>query len=182
MFRKFDESENISSTNQLKSSVQRQIRNTILEQMPSIEPYLGDLWHKKENAKVIKCHDHIEILTVGTEPLFFKQRDSPWYPTLKLLHKYPFILPKQQVDRGAIKFVLSGANIMCPGLTSPGADLNMETEVNKAVAVHAEGKINSLAIGLMKMSPQKISEVNKGIGIDTIHYLNDGLWHLKIVK
>jgi predicted RNA-binding protein (TIGR00451 family) len=25
------------------------------------------------------------------------------------------------VDKGAIRFVLSGANIMCPGLTSPGA-------------------------------------------------------------
>lgn len=28
-----------------------------------------------------------------------------------------------QVDRGAIKFILSGANIMCPGLTSPGAKM-----------------------------------------------------------
>ena len=31
------------------------------------------------------------------------------------------MLPHMQVDKGAIKFVLSGANIMCPGLTSPGA-------------------------------------------------------------
>ena len=36
----------------------------------------------------------------------------------------PFMLPHQQVDSGAIKFILSGANIMCPGLTSPGAKLN----------------------------------------------------------
>ena len=35
----------------------------------------------------------------------------------------PFILTPQQVDKGAIRFVLSGANIMCPGLTSPGAIL-----------------------------------------------------------
>lgn len=28
-----------------------------------------------------------------------------------------------QVDKGAIKFVLSGANIMCRGLTSPGGRL-----------------------------------------------------------
>ena len=33
----------------------------------------------------------------------------------------PFILPQQQVDKGAIRFILSGANIMCPGLTSAGA-------------------------------------------------------------
>uniref|UniRef100_A0A3B4XAJ1 MCTS1 re-initiation and release factor n=1 Tax=Seriola lalandi dorsalis TaxID=1841481 RepID=A0A3B4XAJ1_SERLL len=68
-------------------------------------------------------HEHIEILTVNGELLFFRQREGPFYPTLRLLHKYPFILPHQQVDKGAIKFVLSGANIMCPGLTSPGAKL-----------------------------------------------------------
>lgn len=35
-------------------------------------------------------------------------------------------MKKFQVDRGAIKFVLAGANIMCPGLTSPGGALNDE--------------------------------------------------------
>lgn len=33
-------------------------------------------------------------------------------------------MKKLQVDRGAIKFVLAGANIMCPGLTSPGGVLD----------------------------------------------------------
>lgn len=36
----------------------------------------------------------------------------------------PFMLAHQQVDKGAIKFVLSGANVMCPGLTSAGAKLS----------------------------------------------------------
>lgn len=47
---------------------------------------------------------------------------SQWWEIHFLLID-PFILPHQQVDKGAIKFVLSGANIMCPGLTSPGAKL-----------------------------------------------------------
>lgn len=44
----------------------------------------------------------------------------------------PFICPWEQVDRGAIRFVLSGANIMCPGLTSPGAKM---TSVPKGAVV-----------------------------------------------
>ena len=44
----------------------------------------------------------------------------------------PFILPHMQVDKGAIRFVLSGANIMCPGLTSPGARM---TRVPKETVV-----------------------------------------------
>ena len=43
------------------------------------------------------------------------------------------MLPHQQVDRGAIKFVLSGANIMCPGLTSPGAKLDQDIGCDKTV-------------------------------------------------
>jgi len=36
------------------------------------------------------------------------------------------MMPKLRCDQGAIKFVLSGANIMCPGLTSPGATMHDE--------------------------------------------------------
>jgi PUA domain protein len=45
------------------------------------------------------------------------------------------MLPIQIVDKGAIKFILSGAHIMCPGLTSPGAFLDMECEEGAAVQV-----------------------------------------------
>lgn len=43
------------------------------------------------------------------------------------------MLPRLQVDKGAIKFVLSGANIMCPGLTSPGAKMEESVEENTVV-------------------------------------------------
>lgn len=32
----------------------------------------------------------------------------------------PELLPTSQVDKGAIKFILDGANAMCPGFTSKG--------------------------------------------------------------
>lgn len=35
-------------------------------------------------------------------------------------------MPEVQVDRGAIRFVLGGAHIMCPGLTSPGGRMDEE--------------------------------------------------------
>jgi len=38
-----------------------------------------------------------------------------------------------QVDKGAIRFVLGGANIMCPGLTSKGG--KMEDELPEGTAV-----------------------------------------------
>ena len=65
------------------------------------------------------------------------------------------MLPPQQVDKGAIKFVLSGANIMCPGLTSPGGKIT-SIEREKVVAIMAEGKRHALAIGVTKMTSDEM--------------------------
>ena len=56
----------------------------------------------------------------------------------------------------------------------PNTDLPKGT----IVALHAEGKEHAMAIGEMVMSGLEIKEVNKGIGVNLIHYLNDGLWHM----
>jgi PUA domain protein len=61
----------------------------------------------------------------------------------------------EQVDKGAIKFVLSGANIMCPGLTSPGGKMT-PCEKNQIVVITAEGKYHALAIGQTKLSTNEM--------------------------
>lgn len=103
-------------------------------------------------------------------------------PTLRLFHKFPFFLPMLQVDKGAIRFVLSGANIMCPGLTSPGAIIPTPVPKDTVVAIMAEGKETALCIGKTTLSTDEIQKVNKGIGVENCHYLNDGLWHMKPIK
>lgn len=151
---RFDEKDSVSGTQQLKSSVQKGIRTKLLEEFPHIEKCIDLILPKKDAFKIIKCHEHIEILVNGSgEQLFFRQRDGAWMPTLRLFHKYPFFLPMLQVDKGAIRFVLSGANIMCPGLTSPGACM---TPVDKGtvVAIRAEGKQQALAVGVTSLSTE----------------------------
>lgn len=59
-----------------------------------------------------------------------------------------------QVDKGAIQFVLQGANIMCPGLTSKGALMTPNIPVSSLVTIMAEDKQHALAIGRMKMTPE----------------------------
>jgi PUA domain protein len=53
--------------------------------------------------------------------------------TVAYIWSDPDITKKFQVDRGAIKFVLSGANIMCAGMTSPGGSLDNEVDEETSV-------------------------------------------------
>ncbi|KAF3423325.1 hypothetical protein E2986_00089 [Frieseomelitta varia] len=164
----FDEKDSISGMQQLKSSVQKGIRSKLLELYPHLEGHVDAIIPKKDAFRIIKCHDHIEIIVnAAGDLLFFRQ--------------HPFFLPMQQVDKGAIRFVLSGANIMCPGLTSKGAKMT-PVEKGTVVAVMAEGKQHALAVGVTTLSTEDIVKVNKGIGIENCHYLNDGLWQMKSVK
>ncbi|CAJ0764991.1 5176_t:CDS:2, partial [Entrophospora sp. SA101] len=134
----------IASQSQLKSSVQRNVRAKLLEQYKNLEPVLEEILPKKSPLVLIKCHEHINLLTLNNEILFFQHFDGPYYPTLRLL----------QVDKGAIKFILSGANIMCPGLTSKGARIDEELPAEAIVSIFAEGKEHALAVGLTKKSTE----------------------------
>ncbi|CAN4108829.1 unnamed protein product [Withania somnifera] len=116
--------EEVSGQNQVKASVQRKIRQSIAEEYPALEPVLEDLLPKKSPLIVAKCQNHLNLVVVNNVPLFFNIRDGPYMPTLRLLHQYPNIMKKLQVDRG---------------------QLNLKA-------------------------------INKGIGVDNMHYLNDGLW------
>ena len=69
-----------------------------------------------------------------------------------LLPPDPIILPQLQVDKGAIKFILSGANIMCPGLTSPGARMDVslpeDTIVVSSPLIYTPASSLSLSLSL----------------------------------
>lgn len=105
MFKKFTDKENVSGVVQLKSSVQKAIRTKICEQFPLLSDQVRDeVLSKKDQLRIAKCHEHIEILINGQgEPLFFRQREGPYFPALRLLHKYPFICPWLQVNSSSHK-------------------------------------------------------------------------------
>ena len=65
----------------------------------------------------------------------------------------PDIFPQVQVDKGAIKHILSGSDIMCPGLTSEGGDVGKFAQ-GQFVVVMAQGKRHPLAVGRMAMDSQ----------------------------
>eukprot|EP00903_Cladosiphon_okamuranus_P019687 g18091.t1 len=178
MFKRFSQ-DDVSSSSQVKSSVQRGFRAKLLEQFPNSEPYLEDILPKKGNVTIAKCRDRVSLICCDGVPLFFQQRDGHIFPTLRILHKYPNMMPTMRVDKGAISFVMNGANIMCQGFTSKGGRIETPLEAGEPVCILAEGKKVALAVGVTTMSTADIQSVNKGSGVENLHYLGDGLFGAK---
>ena len=113
---------------------------------------------------------------------------------LTLVHKYPTCFKRVRIDRGAIRFVLSGATLMAPGLTSAGGrlpDANAagddaerygSEDLNKGdvVVVEAEGKHSACMVGVLSTGTSEIKSTKKGPAVEGGHYLGDGLWKLSL--
>jgi|SRR5580700_2510011 PUA domain protein len=108
-------------------------------------------------------------------------------PHLRLVHRFPACFPHVRCDRGAIRFVLSGATLMAPGLTSAGGWLpggddgsdGADLEAGSPVVVMAEGKEEACAVGVLSMGTAEVREKGKGPIIEEGHFLGDGLWRLR---
>ncbi|KAG7372269.1 PUA domain containing protein [Nitzschia inconspicua] len=201
MFKSFEPSK-ISTSTQVKASVQRGIRAQVAEANPKItEEQLDALLPKKPPLVQYKVGPHMMLYcrrvehddgsSPTDEPIFFQHRDGPMLPTLRVVHKYPMIeFTSVTVDKGAIPFLLGGANCMAPGLTKPGQSYmppdgeekdeqgfdKPALEKGDAVVIRAEGKEHAIGVGVMAMSSIEVREKNKGIGIELAHYLGDGLF------
>lgn len=176
MFKRFDSSTDISTSTQVKASVQRGIKASILDSHPDMdEGLLDQLLPKKSPLMQYKVGPHLMLYCRAFnndedndggipefEPAFFQSRDGPVLPTLRLVHSYPDLnFRRVTVDKGAIPFIIGGANIMCPGLTNPGGSMpedGDEPALDKGdgVVIYAEGKENALAVGIMTMSSEKM--------------------------
>eukprot|EP01017_Pseudomicrothorax_dubius_P048390 TRINITY_DN8792_c0_g2_i2.p1 TRINITY_DN8792_c0_g2~~TRINITY_DN8792_c0_g2_i2.p1 ORF type:complete len:186 (-),score=48.86 TRINITY_DN8792_c0_g2_i2:275-832(-) len=180
MFKKIEDLGAINLTNK---TFQRSLRKSIVEEYPIMEDYIDEILPKKGVLKSVRLRSEYKqefILNEADEPIFI-MKDEKFIPALRLLHRYPYFLPWMTVDKGAIKRVITGANVMCPGLTSPGGKMD-DVPAGVCVAIMAEGKQHAIGVGITLMSTKEIREVNKGIALEMVHHLNDALWTLRDVK
>lgn len=152
----------------------------------------------------MKLTDRNTLYVLDSEPLFYEQDISnTLLPHLRLVHRFPQGFPTIRIDRGAIRFVLSGATLMAPGLTSAGGRLPVEgapkgvvegkeleqgikedgrwsRELLKGepVVIVAEGKEEACAVGTLVTGTDEVKAKGKGPVVEDAHFLGDGLWKM----
>lgn len=110
------------------------------------------------------------IVTKNDEPVFF-YHDKKLVPTLKLLQQEIF-LPKVTVDMGAIRFVISGADIMRPGITQLD-----EFKKDSFICIIDETHKKPLAVAYAKDSSDTIKNMESGKVLKNIHYTGDTIYN-----
>lgn len=118
--------------------------------------------------------DDIPIVIIEGEVLLFQIGDIH-FPTVKGVLQLGLKKNIVVVDAGAVRFVVNGADVMCPGIVS--ADDNIE--VGDPVIIIEENHSKPLAIGTA-LIPGVQMQASSGKAIKSVHYVGDKLWNLDI--
>lgn len=193
-----------NSRSPIKSSAQRGLKSSLTATYPLLRPHIDAIVPNKSKLSAMKLQGKSMLYVLDSEPLFFSLDISGGsqvlLPHLRLVHRYPSCFPSIRVDRGAIPFVLRGAALMAPGLTSKGGRLpepkeglgeeeqggdeegrwSRELEKGEPVIVTAEGKEEACAVGVLVVGTKEVKEKGKGQVIEEAHFLGDGLWKVSL--
>jgi len=113
------------------------------------------------------------ILVINNEILGLIVNDKPFL-TLKGLLKYAPEKKYVTVDKGAVKFICNGADIMAPGV----ADADLSVRKDDLVWVRDETHKKPLAVGVALMSAEEMVKGKEGKAVLSVHYIGDKIWRM----
>ena len=128
---------------------------------------------KKDQAELLE--GEFKVILVNKVPAFFYYNEKV-IPTLKFLQNHPTILKQIVVDMGAVKFMVSGADVMRPGIVEIAEEINKDDFV---VIVDVNNR-KPLAVGIALFSSEEMKEIKTGKVIRNIHFVGDELWKLVV--
>ena len=122
-----------------------------------------------------KCTmERVEITYDGTEPIFWRERDGLFTPTVYGLWQVPRLLPRVIVIPNAVSFLAKGADLMAPGLSSSESLDGLL--VGDVVAVVPLG-MQAIGVGRLAMDARQLeASGRKGKVVRMVHTVGDALW------
>jgi PUA-domain protein len=159
----------------VKSRVQlrKNIRNKMLK---DLESTFGDSVRGLENKALEKLTlDEYSLILVDGKPLLLEIEEQ-LFPTVRGALELGLQKRLVVVDKGAIKFVSNGADIMSPGVV----EADPEIKKGDFVIIVEESHRKPLAIGKAMMDGPEMAEANSGKAVKSITHVGDKLWNLEI--
>ncbi len=159
----------------VKSRVQlrKNAKNKMLKDLVST---FGEAMAELENKVMEKVTlDEYSLILVDGKPLLF-EIEGHLFPTVRGALDMELQKRLVTVDKGAIRFVSNGADIMAPGVV--GAD--PEIQEGDLVIIVEETHKKPLAIGRALMEGPQMVEADSGKAVKSITYVGDKLWNMEL--
>lgn len=159
----------------VKSRVQlrKSAKNKLLKELVSL---FGDKMSKLQNSVFEKINmDEYTIVLVDNKPLLFEIEET-LYPTVKGALELGLEKRLVVVDKGAIRFVYNGADVMSPGIV----ETDPEIKEGDLVIVVEESHKKPLAIGKALMDGPAMVEADSGKAVKSIIHVGDKLWNMEV--
>ncbi len=119
-------------------------------------------------------HEGLKIIIVDKEPVA-AEVNGRLIPLLQwLLKRKDIRLPKIVVDKGAVKPISSGADVMAPGVV----DVVGRVNAGDIAIVVDETYGMPIAVVVTLFSGDDIKRLNRGKVAENIHHVGDSLWKL----
>jgi PUA domain protein len=128
-----------------------------------------------EKVEITETENGTTLILVEGEAIIFKSKTG-YFPTVKGALKMNVDKRFVTVDKGAIPFVLNGADIMRPGIVA--FDKNIKK--SDLVIINEETHKKPIAIGISLWNGGEFEEQKKGKCVKNLLYVGDDIWNLKI--
>jgi len=163
---------NIKHRHFIQKSQIKDLQDDILTQYD--EKFVNQIFPKKARIEVIQTDAGDTLYAVNNVLKLWKSKEG-YIPVLTLLLNKQVDIKKIVVDKGAIRFVTNGADVMRPGITK----IDSSIKKGDIVVIVDENHDRALAIGKSMLDAQQMEDKNSGKVVKNLHTIQDNVWEFE---
>ena len=160
---------NIKTRHFIQKSQIKELQDDILLQYD--EKFVEQIFPKKARIELIQTDAGDTLYAVNNVLKLWKSKEG-YIPVLTLLLNKQVDLKKIVVDKGAIRFVTNGADVMRPGITK----IDSSIKKGDIVVIVDENHDRALAIGKSMFDAKQMEVKNSGKVVKNLHTIQDNVW------
>jgi len=163
---------NIKQRHFIQKSQIKELQDDILLQYD--EKFVEQIFPKKARIELIQTDAGDTLYAVNNVLKLWKSKEG-YIPVLTLLLNKQVDLKKIVVDKGAIRFVTNGADVMRPGITK----IDSSIKKGDIVVIVDENHDRALAIGRSMLDAKQMEDKNSGKVVKNLHTIQDNVWEFE---
>ncbi len=160
---------NIKHRHFIQKSQFKELQDDILAQYD--ENFVNQIFPKKARIELIQTDAGDTLFAVNNVLKLWKSKEG-YIPVLTLLLNKQVEMKTIVVDKGAIRFVTNGADVMRPGITK----IDPLIEKGDIVVIVDENHNRALAIGKSMFDAKQMEDTSSGKVVKNLHTIQDDVW------